>query len=163
EMWEDLVRPATPRFPNPDLLAFARIAGLIGYLGISSDEEPSKKEEELEEQLDRLRSSRDSAVIRNARLTIARWALMGWRRGLRLTLPRTEKDGLIYSVNRNRPATLALAHSVKTVKGDAATQLFSIKCKDLTWAIVDCGIDATHPAFLNRSNGEDKEPTSELQ
>lgn len=37
--------------------------------------------------------------------------------------------------------------SSETVKADAAIALFSIKTADLTWAIVDTGIDATHPAF----------------
>lgn len=35
-----------------------------------------------------------------------------------------------------------------TVKADAATQLFNISCKDITWAIIDSGIDSSHPAFL---------------
>ncbi|MFM7691822.1 MAG: S8 family serine peptidase, partial [Alphaproteobacteria bacterium] len=35
----------------------------------------------------------------------------------------------------------------KTVKADAARLLFNIKTAHLTWAIVDSGIDQTHPAF----------------
>jgi serine protease AprX len=37
--------------------------------------------------------------------------------------------------------------SSQTVKADAAIALFSISTADLTWAIVDTGIDASHRAF----------------
>ncbi|HSN68150.1 MAG TPA: hypothetical protein VLV48_02830, partial [Thermoanaerobaculia bacterium] len=60
------------------------------------------------------------------------------------------KEVRIYSVNRNRPADLAVARSVLAVKGDAARRLFDIDCSRLTWAILDAGIDATHPAFIDR-------------
>jgi subtilisin family serine protease len=33
------------------------------------------------------------------------------------------------------------------VKGDAARALFKVKCADIAWAVLDSGIDATHPAF----------------
>lgn len=51
--------------------------------------------------------------------------------------------------------------SRETVKADAAIALFSIKTGDLTWAIVDTGIDATHPAFrrlpaLNKDSSESR-------
>ena len=38
--------------------------------------------------------------------------------------------------------------SSQTVKADAAIALFSISTADLTWAIVDTGIDAKHQAFV---------------
>lgn len=37
--------------------------------------------------------------------------------------------------------------SSQTVKADAAITLFGLTAKDLTWAIIDTGIDANHPAF----------------
>jgi serine protease AprX len=53
----------------------------------------------------------------------------------------------IWQVNLNRQATTAVARSVLTVKGDAVQKLFDIRCSGITWAIVDSGIDARHPAF----------------
>ncbi|MEM9593974.1 MAG: S8 family serine peptidase [Acidobacteriota bacterium] len=53
----------------------------------------------------------------------------------------------VWQVNRNRTATNAVTSSVLSVKADAAVQLFEISCKDIAWAIVDSGIDASHPAF----------------
>lgn len=162
EMWEDVVRPAVPRYPHPGLLAFVRVVGLIAYLAASKNEQRTERESELQQQLEKLRRSQDGSDAEQARLKLAGWALQGWLK-LRQDLPRPEKHGLVYSVSRNRPASLALTYSVKTVKGDAARQLFSIKCDQLTWAIVDCGIDATHPAFLDRSEDFRTEPRTELQ
>lgn len=49
-------------------------------------------------------------------------------------------------VFKNRPVVRA-SRPGATVKADAAAQLFNISCKDITWAIIDSGIDAKHPAF----------------
>jgi serine protease AprX len=62
--------------------------------------------------------------------------------------------GAIWSITRNRPATTALSASQRTIKADAASSLFSIRTNDITWAVVDGGIDARHPAFLNMAVNE---------
>ena len=54
----------------------------------------------------------------------------------------------LWLINRNRQASRAVKDSRRAIKADAATQLFGIECSGLTWAVVDSGIDATHPAFL---------------
>jgi subtilisin family serine protease len=58
----------------------------------------------------------------------------------------------LWAVNRNRPARPAVWRSRVTVKADAATRLFSLSCRTITWAILDSGIDATHPAFARRTD-----------
>ena len=60
----------------------------------------------------------------------------------------------LWAVNRNRPARPAVWRSRVTVKADAATRLFSLSCRTLCWAVLDSGIDATHPAFARRSGDE---------
>ena len=66
--------------------------------------------------------------------------------------------GIVWSVTRNRTAEVAMWKSTMAVKADAARRLFEISCKHLTWAIVDSGIDATHPAFRVRdSTGKPEE------
>lgn len=60
------------------------------------------------------------------------------------------KDKLIWQVSRNRPAMLAISKSVQSVKADAANSLFKVNCSEITWAIIDSGIDANHPAFLDK-------------
>ncbi|AUW60273.1 hypothetical protein C1T17_12170 [Sphingobium sp. SCG-1] len=55
--------------------------------------------------------------------------------------------GLIQRVFLDRQSQLADVEAVCTVKADAAERLFNISCSSLTWAIIDCGIAASHPAF----------------
>lgn len=57
----------------------------------------------------------------------------------------------LWAVSINREARTALSRSRLAVKADAAERVFAIGCKGLRWAIVDTGIDATHPAFRRRS------------
>jgi subtilisin family serine protease len=63
------------------------------------------------------------------------------------TAPPKGEPPLLWSISLNRRARPAIRLSVSATKADAARLLFNVKCKDLTWAIVDTGIDATHPAF----------------
>ena len=62
---------------------------------------------------------------------------------------RDEKrpEAAVWTVNRNREVKLAVERSRLSIKADAAWLLFSISCKELTWAVIDSGIDAWHPAF----------------
>ncbi len=62
-------------------------------------------------------------------------------------------DVRVHSVSLNRPAATTLSDSRMAVKADAAVQLFNISCKELSWAVVDSGIDARHPAFRARDKG----------
>ena len=58
----------------------------------------------------------------------------------------------IWRVTKNRPILLASNKSVMTVKADAARRLFDISCKNITWAVIDSGIDASHPAFKDHED-----------
>jgi serine protease AprX len=69
---------------------------------------------------------------------------------------RTDPDAkpplaLIRRVFRDRKAELADAEGVdegvRTIKADAADRLFGVSCENVTWAIIDSGIAANHPAF----------------
>ena len=57
----------------------------------------------------------------------------------------------IYSANLNRPAAPMLIDSRRTVKADAAQRVFSISTDKIAFAVIDGGIDAMHPAFVDRS------------
>ncbi|HEX8617664.1 MAG TPA: S8 family peptidase, partial [Thermoanaerobaculia bacterium] len=58
-----------------------------------------------------------------------------------------EAERSVYSVALNRIATPTVARSRRAVKADAVERVFGTSCKDIRWAIIDSGIDATHPAF----------------
>ncbi|HET9480581.1 MAG TPA: hypothetical protein VFP98_02405, partial [Candidatus Polarisedimenticolia bacterium] len=66
-----------------------------------------------------------------------------------------ESGPQVWTVTLNREAHVSVSRSVPAVKADAARLLFNISCRDLTWAVVDSGIDANHPAFRRR-DGSDK-------
>lgn len=58
------------------------------------------------------------------------------------------KDRGVYLISLNRPASQSLFESRSTVKADAAHRVFAIDTSSITFAVVDGGIDATHPAFF---------------
>jgi hypothetical protein len=73
-------------------------------------------------------------------------------------LPKPGKP-LVWTVSLNRRATPALMRSVPAVKADAARTLFRVNCSEIVWAVLDSGIDATHPAFLGAEElGDDGKP-----
>jgi serine protease AprX len=65
-----------------------------------------------------------------------------------------EARGLLWSVSRNRPAQTSVWRSRMSTKADAAARLFAINASGIRWAVLDTGVDATHPAFARR-NGRD--------
>ena len=58
-----------------------------------------------------------------------------------------QQEAQVWQISLNRKALPALEQSVPAVKGDAARTLFNVRCSDIAWAVVDSGIDGTHPAF----------------
>jgi serine protease AprX len=70
----------------------------------------------------------------------------------RLMMGMSAGDGhaLVHLVSLNRRAKTTVWRSTVAVKADAATRLFNLSCNDLSWAVIDSGIDAEHPAFRCR-------------
>ena len=58
-----------------------------------------------------------------------------------------ESKPVAWQISLNRTASPALTKSVPAVKADAAKFLFKVDCSAITWAVIDSGIDGTHPAF----------------
>lgn len=61
----------------------------------------------------------------------------------------------IWQISLNRKALPALERSVPAVKGDAARTLFNVNCRKINWAVLDSGIDGSHPVF-NDNNGDSR-------
>ena len=59
----------------------------------------------------------------------------------------------VWQISLNRSATPALTRSIPAVKADAARSLFSVNCNEITWAVIDSGIDGNHAAF-REANGK---------
>ncbi len=66
--------------------------------------------------------------------------------------PLARVDPLIWRVALNRQV-VPLSLSVSTIKADAAQRVFDIDCRNLTWAVIDSGIDGSHPAFRDHAAG----------
>jgi serine protease AprX len=64
--------------------------------------------------------------------------------------PKPKPTPMVWQIALNRRAAAAVAHSVPTVKADAARRLFDVDCSGIDWAVLDTGIDEKHPAFGNR-------------
>ncbi len=150
QMWGDVTRsPDVNAYEFPALLAIIRVVGLICYAMVERAKEAGKRRKALERELDALRNSDGGPDAEKTRRKLAQWVLAGWTQ-CELELPAAVPDAPIFSIGVDRVATLALTYSIKTVKADAATRLFSVDCRALTWAVIDSGVDATHPAFLDR-------------
>ncbi|HET8821989.1 MAG TPA: S8 family peptidase [Thermoleophilaceae bacterium] len=68
---------------------------------------------------------------------------------------RQQKQPPLWAVSRNRPVETTVWRSRISCKADAAVQLFSLSCRDIRWGVIDSGIDARHPAFARRPNGDE--------
>jgi hypothetical protein len=64
---------------------------------------------------------------------------------------RAISEAMIFTLSLNRFAEGSDLDSVRTTKADAAKRLFNISCRNLTFAIIDSGINACHYAFRRAS------------
>jgi subtilisin family serine protease len=64
---------------------------------------------------------------------------------------------LIHRVYLDRVGQVAAADANETIKADAAIRLFDISCTDVTWAVIDAGVSAAHPAFREHLPGRTAE------
>jgi serine protease AprX len=69
---------------------------------------------------------------------------------------------MLWLVSRNRPAQFAIWGSRPAVKADAAVELFNIECSSIAWAVLDCGVDARHPALCARGDDGSLKPAFEV-
>jgi serine protease AprX len=65
-------------------------------------------------------------------------------------IPPKIDGAAVWSISRNRLSQIALFGSRPAIKADAAQNVFKINTQGIVWAVIDCGIDAIHPAFLDR-------------
>jgi subtilisin family serine protease len=80
-----------------------------------------------------------------------------WRKLLKRDAIEAEKDpGLrvIYKLWPDFPVKPLMDRSVATVKADAASKSYSATGAGITWAVIDSGIDGTHPHFGSESDNE---------
>ena len=132
-------RAAAPTDVSPDLVWMIRVVGTI-LLAAREDGEADDKERFL------ALSERHADVLD---------AVAGLVRGMHAADAR-RLHPVLYSVSLNRKVTLSVARSTLAVKADAASLLFRIESRNIAWAVLDSGIDATHPAFRARDTATNK-------
>ena len=133
-----------PAYQDPEgkvpseLLDFIRVAGAIAL-----DEPMPEKEADLAEYF-----------------TAAVNALANLLEGAELA-DEGKNPPVLFQASCNRKASPSIWRSRLAVKADAAVLLFSIRCNGLTWAVVDSGVDARHPAFRRLEKQPDDVDDSE--
>jgi len=152
QLWDDVI-PVRGReaYAYRKVLSFIRMAGFIAAYEAAA---PRTKNTlfKLVAALMMRRESDDEAQVTRGKL--AKIMLEGFRNRFKGGLPEADDKAYVFKINRNRPATLAIMDSRKTVKADAANTLFAVNCSKVTWAVIDSGIDALHPAFRDHKSKE---------
>jgi serine protease AprX len=126
---------------------FAALAGLLLWAEDRSLDEPADRRHDRRPAQEKIRSLLDEAdkvdIADNLHRLAAEMASDHAQLG-------RKNEGLVWQVSLNRTALHAVAKSIPAVKADAATTLFKVDCGEITWAVLDSGIAADHPAFLGR-------------
>ncbi|HEU0015767.1 MAG TPA: S8 family peptidase [Longimicrobium sp.] len=138
-------KEAAPPKPPLDLLWMARLVGAI----LAAAREPEPEGEHTWE----------ARLARWTELTAGTPRLLEhFRRLVLAPLPKEEPDlpddTPLFIISRNRKAKATISFSVQAMKADAARRVFHADCSSLAWAVLDSGIDATHPAFRKRTADE---------
>jgi hypothetical protein len=131
----------------------ARLGLIIGVLRAAEDAEGSPIGS-LEELVQRLKGSEIARLGGHAiRESWVNYNHYG-KREAEITAhgEQMQHKKLIWNISANRHAEYAIERSVPAIKADAARSLFSISCREIGWAILDSGIDETHPAFDDLSS-----------
>ena len=79
-----------------------------------------------------------------------------WRKLVALDEDKPLNEQAIYRLWPDFPISASTDRSVVTVKGDAAFRSFDAAGEDITWAVIDSGVDASHPHFGIQDTEEDK-------
>lgn len=154
QLWDDVVPPrGREAYEHRKALSFVRMAGFIAAWEAAT----TRQRDALRKLIEGLLRTTDGESARRALATKMLRAFKS-KFAQDEMLPEAAGRPFVFKINKNRPATLAIVDSVRTVKADAANSLFSVNCSRINWAVIDSGIDATHPAFRDR----DKKGESDL-
>lgn len=113
---------------------------IVGAIALEEEEDKEKQED------------KNYKVLEDVRSIVTAFAKL--MKGIK-PIKDKEERGLVWAINRNREANAMIWQSTTAVKADAVRRLFKLKCDGIRWAVIDSGIDATHPAFRLR-DAEDK-------
>jgi subtilisin family serine protease len=149
-----------------ELSRYAALVGFIDRLMVAEAESTIRELAELAYQLGPPTADTDTEpeeARRNLTEKEINLLLDLYERAKRLMIPVDDTGAHdfngVFLISLNRPAALTLFESRATVKADAAQRVFDINTTGICFAVIDGGIDATHPAFLKLSDDSVKEPS----
>ena len=136
-----------------DVEWLARVAGLLGHLSTepgatTEDAAPAAAASEEDQVQSLVELQGNHVVLASAFVRILE--------GIEEVDP--EDNNPLYSINLNRRGENSIIDSVATTKADAARRVFGVRGRQITWAVIDSGIDATHTAFRRRTPSGAPEP-----
>jgi serine protease AprX len=158
----DVQQTKRPAGPDIELSRYAALVGFIDLLLVANSKSAIRKLAELAHRLGPPAGDPEIEQEQPHELAEKEVALLLqlYQRAKRLLRPTEDSSDAdsngIYLISLNRSAAQALFESRATVKADAAHRVFDINTTGIVFAVIDGGIDATHPAFLKRSNEEVK-------
>jgi serine protease AprX len=154
---DELKKTKKPSGPNIELSRYAALVGFISLLHTVETGDEFRELARLAYQLgpppnaDEIGSEEPPRSLTKEQEDLLWRVYQRAKDILRLTKDRHGADQKgIYLINLNRSAAQTLYESRATVKADAAHRLFNINTTGIAFAVIDGGIDATHPAFLRR-------------
>lgn len=136
---------------------FLALTALILWAGSYSPKKKPRRTSTSDEQINYVLNQAKENVGQMIQLLTGLWDEMLKREPEGQAEDRTERAPAwqVWQVSLNRIAMPAISKSIPAVKADAATTLFKVDCSDISWAIIDSGIDGTHPCFLDK-NGKSR-------
>ncbi|AWN39124.1 serine protease [Methylobacterium radiodurans] len=155
--YDDEIAAAVSRTGQWEFFRFAALAATV-----SLREDPATVRTDLapiEEILAGGRPGRRRPTLLAAQPIIARFVEMAramhpYGAGVDAGGEGTGQEPRIWTINRNREASVSVGVSRRTVKADAAHCVFNLDTTGIRWGIVDDGVDARHPAFRDRKRLE---------
>ncbi|HET9865541.1 MAG TPA: S8 family peptidase [Steroidobacteraceae bacterium] len=121
--------------PMQDIPTHARYIALAGIILWAQEQRATKRAAQVGELVERLLENKAQNDIAKKLREVLK------------ELDRAPEAPVVWYVARNRRASAALGKSVPSVKADSARSLFTVRCNELVWAIIDSGIYAQHEVF----------------
>ncbi len=150
---EWLAKPETaPAHVPPDVLWAAQVVGIIAF-----EHERGGDRKRATLGLPPERGHDETSAEYNTRLRYFRRVSEALA-GLITGMAGDVSESRVYLVSLNRRVDTTVYKSTVAVKADAAARLFNVTCSNLTWAVIDSGIDATHPAFRRYQPPSSEQP-----
>jgi hypothetical protein len=143
----------------PAIERFLAVTALILWAGSYTEQKNPRRtlssDEQIRHVLKRAQADLDEAVRLLTELADEMLNELKRKKAKKTDETKKKDEPQVYQVSLNRVAVPALSKSIPAVKADAATTLFKVDCSEISWAVIDSGIDGNHPA-LRGSNGESR-------